>query len=52
MAFLPLYAFIAPLTHVSREYFGIVPRIWGDGTVYFCLILFPVIALTRDYVWK
>lgn len=52
MAFLPLYALIAPLTRVSREYSGIVPRLWGDGPFYFCLILFPVLCLSRDYVWK
>lgn len=52
MAFLPLYALIAPLANVSPEYSGIVPRLWGDAIFYFCLILFPVICLTRDYVWK
>lgn len=52
MVFLPLYALIAPFTRISREYFGIVPRLWGDGLVYLCLLLFPVLCLIRDYVWK
>jgi len=52
MVALPLYAIIAPLINISTVYRGIVPRLWADPVFYFCLLLFPVICLTRDYVWK
>ena len=52
MLALPLYAFVAPFIGLSRPYRGIVPRLWGDAAFYFCLILFPVICLLCDYVWK
>jgi len=52
MVALPVYAIIAPLLHFSRPYTGIVPRLWADAVFYFVLILFPVICLLRDYVWK
>ncbi|AFR92516.2 phospholipid-transporting ATPase [Cryptococcus neoformans C23] len=52
MIALPLYAIIAPLLNFSLEYTGIVPRLWGDPVFYFVLLLFPVICLLRDYVWK
>lgn len=52
MLALPLYAFVAPFIRLSRPYRGIVPRLWGDAVFYFCLVLFPVVCLLRDYVWK
>ncbi|WVF71294.1 hypothetical protein IAT40_006097 [Kwoniella sp. CBS 6097] len=52
MVALPLYAIIAPLLNFSLDYKGIVPRLWADAAFYFCLILFPVVCLLRDYVWK
>ena len=52
MAFLPLYAWIAPMVNVSPEYDGIVPHLWGDGLVYFILLLLPFVCLIRDYAWK
>nr|XP_019046460.1 phospholipid-transporting ATPase [Kwoniella bestiolae CBS 10118]OCF25390.1 phospholipid-transporting ATPase [Kwoniella bestiolae CBS 10118] len=52
MVALPLYAIIAPLLNFSLDYKGIVPRLWADAAFYFCLVLFPVVCLLRDYVWK
>lgn len=52
MIALPLYAFIAPLIGFSLEYRGIVARLWADPVFYFVLLLFPVVCLLRDYVWK
>lgn len=51
MAFLPLYALIAPLLNFSTEYEGIVPRLWGDWVFYFTLLLLPAICLSRDFAW-
>jgi phospholipid-transporting ATPase len=52
MVALPLYAIIAPAIGFSLPYRNIVPRLWTDGVFYFVLILFPIVCLLRDYVWK
>ncbi|RXK37094.1 phospholipid-transporting ATPase [Tremella mesenterica] len=52
MIALPLYALIAPLANFSVAYRGIVPHLWGIAVFWFVLVLFPVVCLLRDYVWK
>ena len=52
MVALPLYALIAPLANFSLDYRGIVPHLWGIAIFWFILVLFPVVCLLRDYVWK
>jgi phospholipid-transporting ATPase len=52
MLFLPLYAAVTPLIGFSREYEGIVPRLWTNGIFYLMMILVPAVCLARDYVWK
>ncbi|EJD08415.1 calcium transporting ATPase [Fomitiporia mediterranea MF3/22] len=52
MLFLPVYAVVTPIIGFSREYEGIVPRLWTDAVFYFMLILVPVVCLARDFVWK
>ncbi|EKM80737.1 hypothetical protein AGABI1DRAFT_119321 [Agaricus bisporus var. burnettii JB137-S8] len=52
MAFLPLYALVAPLIGFSTEYAGLVPHLWGNGIFYFNLLLIPIFCLGRDMVWK
>lgn len=49
---MPLYALIAPLIGISREYQGIVPRLWGSAVFWFCLLGLPVLCLLRDFAWK
>lgn len=52
MVALPLYAIIAPLLNFSLPFTGIVPRLWADAIFYFVLLLFPIVCLLRDYMWK
>jgi len=52
MLFLPLYAVVAPAIGFSKEYEGIVPRLWGDAVFYCTLLLVPIICLARDFGWK
>lgn len=52
MGFLPLYMIIAPAIGFSTEYLNIVPRLWSDPILWFSIIVFPAVCLTRDYVWK
>ncbi|KAF9564813.1 calcium transporting ATPase [Agrocybe pediades] len=52
MLFLPLYAVVAPAIGFSKEYQGIVPRLWTNSIFYFVLILMPLFCLVRDFAWK
>ncbi|KAI0820969.1 calcium transporting ATPase [Irpex lacteus] len=52
MAFLPLYAVVAPAIGFSKEYLNIVPRLWTDAVFYFMLLLVPTLCLSRDLAWK
>lgn len=52
MLFLPLYAVVAPAIGFSKEYQGIVPRLWTDAVFYLTLLLVPIVCLSRDFVWK
>jgi len=53
MAFLPIYAVVAPLINgLSREYEGLVPRLWTDWVFYLTLLLLPAVCLLRDFAWK
>jgi len=52
MAFLPLYIVIANAIGFSKEYEGIVPRLWTDAVFYSMLLLLPVFCLSRDFAWK
>ncbi|KAK4055166.1 aminophospholipid translocase [Microbotryomycetes sp. JL201] len=52
MAFLPLYALIAPLTGLSKEYSNIVPRLWSNAVFWFTILGMPFVLLTRDFAWK
>lgn len=52
MVALPLYTIVAPLLNFSMPYQGIIARLWGEAGFYFCLLLFPIVCLLRDYVWK
>ncbi|KAF5322350.1 hypothetical protein D9619_001712 [Psilocybe cf. subviscida] len=52
MLFLPFYATVAPMIGFSKEYEGIVQRLWTDGVFYFALLLIPLVCLVRDFAWK
>ncbi|KAJ1968558.1 aminophospholipid translocase, partial [Dispira parvispora] len=52
LVFLPIYATFAPKANLSVEYSGVIPRLFGAPGFWFTVILLPVTALIRDYVWK
>ncbi|THU89359.1 calcium transporting ATPase [Dendrothele bispora CBS 962.96] len=52
MGFLPIYILVATAIGFSKEYDGIVPRLWSDAVFYFMLLLLPVVCLSRDFAWK
>lgn len=52
MAFLPIYALVAPLTGVSSVYRNIVPRLWSSLIFWLTIFGLPFLLLTRDFAWK
>lgn len=49
---LPTYATLAPHAGISKEYFGLMPKMFSSSVFYFCLLLIPVGCLARDLAWK
>lgn len=52
LAYLPLYALIAPLTGVSREYRGTISHLYTSVTFWAMIFVLPVLCLLRDFAWK
>ncbi|QLQ81682.1 hypothetical protein HG537_0F04430 [Torulaspora globosa] len=52
IVFFPIYASIFPYANVSREYFGVVSHTYGSATFWLMLLVLPIFALMRDFVWK
>lgn len=52
LAFIAVYAYVAPAIGFSKEYEGIVPRLYGLSITWFCMIIVPVVCLLRDFCWK
>lgn len=52
MAFLPIYALVAPLIGFSKEYTGIVPRLWSNIIFWMTILGLPFLLLLRDFAWK
>lgn len=48
----PLYAVIAPKVNVSKEYYGIVPFVYGSSIFWLTIIVVPVLCLMRDFLYK
>ncbi|SCU96405.1 LAMI_0F06436g1_1 [Lachancea mirantina] len=52
LVFFPIYASILPHANVSKEYYGIVPHVYGSATFWFMCLVLPVFSLLRDFIWK
>ncbi|KAJ3043978.1 hypothetical protein HDV00_003505 [Rhizophlyctis rosea] len=50
--FFPVYCSLAPLVGVSVELRGVVGSVYGAGAFWFAVLVVPVMANLRDYVWK
>ncbi|KAJ3304337.1 hypothetical protein HDU76_005222 [Blyttiomyces sp. JEL0837] len=48
----PFYATVGPLIPISEELYGVVTPMFTSATFWFGIIIIPVIAMTRDFVWK
>ncbi|CDF90584.1 ZYBA0S07-04434g1_1 [Zygosaccharomyces bailii CLIB 213] len=52
IVFFPIYATIFPHFNISREYYGVVSHTYSSATFWLMLIVLPVFALMRDFLWK
>lgn len=52
LAFLVVFATVAPGLGVSREYFYIVPRLLGQPLFWLLLVFVPIVSLLRDLLWR
>ncbi|KAI9355344.1 hypothetical protein DFJ73DRAFT_825210 [Zopfochytrium polystomum] len=48
----PVYATVGPMIPISAELYGIVGPTFSSPSFWFGIILVPIIANFRDYVWK
>ncbi|KAI9099801.1 hypothetical protein DFS34DRAFT_507698 [Phlyctochytrium arcticum] len=48
----PIYAIVGSLLNISPELFGVNQPIFTNAVFWLGLLLFPVIANMRDFVWK
>ncbi|KAI9808395.1 MAG: Phospholipid-transporting ATPase IB [Pycnora praestabilis] len=52
MAFLPIYATVAPKLGISTEYEGVIPRLFPSPVFWIMGLVLPVLCLLRDFAWK
>lgn len=52
LGFLPIYATVAPLINVSKEYRGVLAHLYPSATFWACIFVVPVLCLLRDLGWK
>ncbi|KAF1991080.1 phospholipid-translocating P-type ATPase [Aulographum hederae CBS 113979] len=52
MAFLPIYATVAPMLGFSTEYEGVLPRLFSSPVFWLQGLVLPVLCLLRDFAWK
>lgn len=52
LVFFPAYATIAPLINVSKEYYGVLPHLYGSATFWATTFCVPILCLLRDLLWK
>ncbi|CCH58256.1 hypothetical protein TBLA_0A04620 [Henningerozyma blattae CBS 6284] len=52
MVFFPIYASIFPHANISMEYAGVLSHTYGSAVFWLMLLVLPVFALFRDFIWK
>ncbi|KAA6414048.1 MAG: phospholipid-translocating ATPase [Lasallia pustulata] len=52
MAFIPIYATVAPKLGFSTEYDGVIPRLFPSPVFWLMALVLPVLCLLRDIAWK
>jgi phospholipid-transporting ATPase len=52
--YMPLVAYVGPMLPwgIFLEYQGIIPVLFGNINYWLFILLVPLLANTRDYIWK
>jgi phospholipid-transporting ATPase len=50
--FVAAYGTVAPMVDISREYHGVVPRLYESPVFWLQSVALAVICLIRDVAWK
>jgi phospholipid-transporting ATPase len=48
----PIYTMIGPMIHLGTELEGVNGPMFGSATFWLGIIIIPVLANIRDFVWK
>jgi phospholipid-transporting ATPase len=51
LAFIPIYGTVAP-NWFSKQYYGVIPRLFTDPVFWLMAVVLPMICLSRDFAWK
>ncbi|KAJ2550178.1 aminophospholipid translocase [Coemansia sp. RSA 1933] len=52
LAFLPVYAVIAPKFKTSTEYQGIIPHVYANPRFWLSVVMLSILCMMRDYAYK
>ncbi|KAJ1335373.1 phospholipid-transporting ATPase [Microdochium nivale] len=50
--FVVAYAYVAPMVGVSKEYHGLVPKLFANPVFWLQTVALPILCLLRDFAWK
>lgn len=50
--FIAVYGIVAPMAGVSKEYHGVVPKLFANPVFWLQTVNLAVMCLLRDFVWK
>ena len=48
----PFYSTVGPMIPISEELYGLIPPMFSSAGFWCGIILIPVLANTRDFIWK
>ncbi|KAI8958957.1 phospholipid-translocating P-type ATPase [Daldinia sp. FL1419] len=51
-AFIVVYGIVAPKANVSKEYEGLVPKLFANPVFWLQTVALPLLCLLRDIAWK
>lgn len=52
VAFISIYATVAPKLGFSEEYHGVIPRLFSSPVFWLQGLVLPILCLLRDFAWK
>ncbi|KAK5990164.1 Phospholipid-transporting ATPase DRS2 [Cladobotryum mycophilum] len=50
--FIAVYGTVAPMLHISKEYHGVVPKLYANPVFWLQTVSLAFLCLLRDLVWK